>query len=267
MSDPKICVSLEAVTVDEVKDEAARANLAGADMVELRFDRLFLTKPEPVEVPSDEEDGEVKKVMPNEKDWQVVDFSELDVEDIIAQLKLAIPLPVVFTCRPVREGGFFPGTEDERIAVFESAIDSGVSWVDLELSMDDAARAKLCAKANSGSTKVISSIHDTEGTSGADNIAQLVRDNQDSGDLVKVCTTARNHQDALQLIEASNLLNGEGLKHSLMALNSGGDWLRLHAPIFDQSLVYATMRNEFRLSDKGLVNVRDLKDAWTILEY
>jgi hypothetical protein len=27
------------------------------------------------------------------------------------------------------------------------------------------------------------------------------------------------------------------------------------------------MRNEFRLSDKGLVNVRDLKEAWNLLEY
>jgi hypothetical protein len=27
------------------------------------------------------------------------------------------------------------------------------------------------------------------------------------------------------------------------------------------------MRDEFRLSDKGLVNVRDLQDAWRLLEY
>jgi len=37
--------------------------------------------------------------------------------------------------------------------------------------------------------------------------------------------------------------------------------------MLDQSLVFATMRNEFRISDKGLVNVRDLRDAWSLLEY
>ena len=267
MSDPQICVSLDSVTVDGVKDEAVRANLAGADMIELRFDRLFLNRPEPIEIASDEEEGETKKVMPDENDWQVSDFSDLDVSDVISQLKEAIPLPVVFTCRPVREGGFFPGTEEERISVLEAAIDSGVSWVDLELSMEEDTRKELKSKADSGSTKVICSIHDTEGTPASDDIANMVKENKDSGDVVKICTTARDHQDALQLVEAAGQLKEMGLNHSLMALNSGGDWLRLHAPIFDQSIVYATMKNEFRLSDKGLVNVRDLKDAWSILEY
>ena len=84
---------------------------------------------------------------------------------------------------------------------------------------------------------------------------------------MKFCGTARGHEDALQIIEAATELTGDGLNHSLMALNSGGDWPRLHAPLLDQSLVYATMKNEFRISDKGLINVRDLRDAWTLLEY
>ena len=47
MAELKVCVSLESTTVDEMVDEAARANLSGADMVEIRFDRLWLDKPEP----------------------------------------------------------------------------------------------------------------------------------------------------------------------------------------------------------------------------
>ncbi len=60
MSDPKICVSLDSISVDEVKDEAVRANLAGADIVELRFDRLFLNRPKPTEIPSEDEEGDFK---------------------------------------------------------------------------------------------------------------------------------------------------------------------------------------------------------------
>ena len=52
-----------------------------------------------------------------------------------------------------------------------------------------------------------------------------------------------------------------------MGLGNGGDWVRLHAPILGQSLVYATMLNHFRLSDRGLINVRDLRDSWALLEY
>ena len=48
MAEPKVCVSLEAISVEEMIDEATRANIAGADYVEVRFDRLYLNKPEPV---------------------------------------------------------------------------------------------------------------------------------------------------------------------------------------------------------------------------
>ncbi|MDA7788269.1 hypothetical protein N8951_00785 [bacterium] len=48
---------------------------------------------------------------------------------------------------------------------------------------------------------------------------------------------------------------------------AGGDWSRLHAPVLGQALVYATLRSEFKLSNKGLVNIKDLKSAWTLMEY
>ena len=44
MAEPKVCVSLEGITVDEMIDEANRANIAGADYVEVRFDKLYLIK-------------------------------------------------------------------------------------------------------------------------------------------------------------------------------------------------------------------------------
>ena len=71
MADPKVCVSLEGTTVKQMADEAARANLAGADFVEVRFDRLFIKQPEPDAV--EDENGEVKHVMPPESEWPVRD--------------------------------------------------------------------------------------------------------------------------------------------------------------------------------------------------
>lgn len=264
MADPKVCVSLDGTTVEEMTDEAARANLAGADMVEVRFDRLYLVKPDPTI--SEEEEGE-RVELPPENSWDTVDMSEVDVDASIAALKEGLPLPVIFTVRPVSEGGFFPGIESERIEILEKAIDSKVSWIDLELSIDDSTRSALKDAANANGCQIIASIHDINGTPDAATIASMVRDNQDAGDIVKFCGTANNHDDALQIIEAATELSGEGLSHSLMSVNSGGDWARLHAPIMDQSLVYATMKNEFKISDKGLVNVRDLRDAWSLLEY
>ena len=264
MADPKVCVALDGTTVEEMTDEAARANLAGADMVEVRFDRLYLIKPDPTI--SDEEEGE-KVATPPENEWDTSDVSTIDVDASIASLKEGLPLPVIFTVRPVSEGGFFPGIESERIEILSKAIKSNVSWIDLELSIDDADRKKLKAAATKNGCKIIASKHDINGIPDAETIANLVRDNQEAGDIVKFCGSAHNHADALQIIEAATELTGEGLNHSLMAVNGGGDWPRLHAPMLDQSLVFATMKNEFRISDKGLINIRDLRDAWTLLEY
>lgn len=264
MADPKVCVALDGTTVEEMTDEAARANLAGADMVEVRFDRLYLVKPDPTI--SDEEEGE-RVELPPENQWDTVDMSEVDVDASISALKEGLPLPVIFTVRPVSEGGFFPGVESERIEILQKAIASKVSWLDLELSIEESTRKELQDSAKSAGCQIIASSHDINGVPDAESIASIVRDNQDAGDIVKFCGTAHSHDDALQIIEAATELTGEGLNHSLMAVNSGGDWTRLHAPMLDQSLVYATLRNEFKISDKGLVNVRDLRDAWSLLEY
>ena len=264
MADPKVCVALDGTTVEEMTDEAARANLAGADMVEVRFDRLYLVKPDPTI--GDEEEGE-KVELPPENEWDTADTSAVDVDAAIASLKEGLPLPVVFTVRPVSEGGFFPGLESERIEILSKGIASKVSWIDLELSIEDSDRKKLQKAATKNGCKIVASKHDINGVPDAESIATLIRENQGAGDVVKFCGTAHTPGDALQIVEAATELTGEGLSHSLMAVNSGGDWTRIHAPMLDQSLVYATMRNEFRISDKGLINIRDLRDAWTLLEY
>ena len=99
MAEPKICVSLEGISVDEMIDEANRANIAGADYVEVRFDKLYLIKPEPTV--TENEDGEKISKMSPEKEWAVKDFKEIDVEKSIESLKEGIPVPVIFTVRPV----------------------------------------------------------------------------------------------------------------------------------------------------------------------
>ncbi|MBI4229623.1 MAG: type I 3-dehydroquinate dehydratase, partial [Planctomycetes bacterium] len=42
------------------------------------------------------------------------------------------PLPVVATCRPVREGGAFEGPEEERLELLAAAAGHGARWIDLE---------------------------------------------------------------------------------------------------------------------------------------
>ena len=265
MADPKVCVSLEGTTVKEMADEAARANLAGADFVEVRFDRLYLKRPEAEAV--EDENGEVKHIMPPDSEWPVRDLETIDVEESIQSLKESIPLPVIFAVRPGEEGGHYPGDEASRIAVLEKAIASGVNSIDLELSIEEGARSSLLEKASSTNVSVITSIHNTSTTPSADELVAMVKEHAKDGEIFKFCGTVNDHQDALQIVEASHELKTSSHAYAMMALGNGGDWARLHAPVLGQSLVYATLRSEFKLSNKGLVNIRDLKNAWALMEY
>ena len=265
MADPKVCVSLNGTTVIEMIDEAARANLAGADLVEVRFDRLYLSKPEPTV--TEDEDGRRRESLPPQSEWPVLNFEDVEVDEAIATFKEQIPLPVIFTVRPVREGGYFAGTEEQRLEILKKAISNQVSWVDLELSIDEGERKSLIGDAKSNNSSVIASHHDTSGTPTSADIITHIKESSELGDIVKVCYKINEQQDALQLVNAAEELKGEGLSHSIMGLGNGGDWVRLHAPALDQSLVYATMRDEYSLKNEGLVNIRDLRDAWLLLEY
>ena len=265
MADPKVCVSLEGTTVKQMADEAARANLAGADFVEVRFDRLYLKQPEAEAV--EDENGEVKHVMPPDSEWPVRDLESIDVDESIQSLKESIPLPVIFTVRPLDEGGHYPGDEDSRMAILGKAIESGVNSIDLELSIGDKARSTLAEQATSAKVNIISSIHNTTTTPSAEELVNMVNEHAKDGEIFKFCGTVNDHQDALQIVEASHELKTTSHAYSMMALGNGGDWARLHAPVLGQSLVYATLRSEFKLSNKGLVNIRDLKNAWALMEY
>ena len=265
MTGPNICVSLEGTTVKEMADEAARANIAGADMVEVRFDRLYLKKPAHEAV--EDEKGEVRHVLPPEDQWHILDIGDVDTDESITLLKESIPLPVIFTVRPLSEGGHFPGTEEERLSVMKKAIESGVTTIDVELSIDGKQRKEILEMAASAKIGIVSSIHDIESTPSASDLVAMVEEHATEGEMFKFCGTVNDHQDALQIVEACHELLGSKHKFALMALGNGGDWARLHAPVLGQSLVYASLRNEFRLSDKGLVNIRDLKSAWALMEY
>lgn len=267
MPNPKICVSLEETTVKAMVDEAARAGIQGADMVEVRFDRLYLKKPQATI--SEDEDGNRVSTMPPVNEWPVMDFDQVNIDESIAALKEAIALPVIFSVRSVREGGHFAGDEKQRLEILQAGIDSNVKWVDLEMSIKAKDRKSLVEAAKAVNCQIIASQHDMSGTPSSEEIISMVSSNADNGDIVKFCSTVKDHQDALQIVDAANTLSAQDSTppYSLMALGNGGDWARLHAPTLGQELVYATMRDEFRLSDKGLVNVRDLQDAWRLLEY
>jgi len=131
--------------------------------------------------------------------------------------------------------------------------------------MEPKARASLLEAAKASGATVVASYHDMESTPSSDEIVEKLEANSDAGDIIKLCYHTRHHDDALSIFEAGWKLRNSSTSYSLMGQGIGGDWPRIHAPLLEQNMVFATLERGFSLADKGLVNVRDLMIAWGML--
>ena len=264
MTDTEICVSLRGHSVGDMIRDASRATAAGADVVEVRFDNLYVNRIEVDPIVFKNADGEetVEKQPPIMENRPI---EEVDVEPSIQKLKDGIQIPVIFTCRSTDEGGHFHGDEKARISILNTAIESGVSWVDLEISIASKARKDL-VKACGDATSVIASSH-LPAASSADEIVEYVNANSDAGAIVKCCYRNVQHAQSLHIFEAAMSLSSGETRVALMGQGPGGDWTRIHAPMLNQALVYTTLDRDYSLVKRGLVNINDLRTAWSVLEH
>ena len=149
----------------------------------------------------------------------------------------------------------------------DSAIQSGVPFIDLEIDIDSDERSKLISLAGE-STKVIASEH-----GGApppvDEILSQVDEMSSMGSIVKICYRLTTKGGALRVLEAAKAVGDRenGPEIALMGTGEGGDWTRIHAPILGSSLVYSTMEDTFEIIRQGRINFEDLYIAWDLLEY
>ena len=258
MTLPLICITLEGNNAEEILKQAELATAEGADLIEVRFDNMYV---EPVEVTAKNANGI------DETSVELVPrpLDSVNVSESIEQLKKGIEMPVIFTCRSRNEGGSFPSDENARLSILEQAITSGASWIDLEFSIPPKKRKKLLAAARESGAKIVASIHDIESTVTTEEMIGLVESSDEMGDIIKLCYQTRHHDDALSIFEAAWKLKAGEHKYALMGLGIGGDWTRMHAPILNQALVFTTLKKGFSLADKGLINVQDLRIAWKML--
>lgn len=156
---------LIAVALNEPTTEHARAALhqaaSVADVVELRLDLM----------------------------------DELDLPRLLA----GRPCPVVVTCRAVREGGRWHGSEEARLDVLRQAIDLGAEYVDVEADAIHAIRER-------GQSRLIASSHDFSAMP-ADLPGLWQRLAASGADVVKIVGMAGDARDTipvLQMLEAAD---------------------------------------------------------------
>ncbi len=163
MNRARLCATVTAGTTAGLR--AARDNVRGADLVELRLDGV----------------------------------ADPDVDGALAGRSC----PVVVTCRPIREGGRFDGSEEERRRILGRAFELGADWVDLEWR--SGFESLIAARRG---RNVVLSVHDFEAT--PTDVESRYREMRATGaEVVKIAAYSRSAADVVRLHRLGRAARGE----------------------------------------------------------
>ena len=208
MVQPQICATVAGRSATAIRSARESAE-ADADLVELRLDTM--DRPDPAAALADRR------------------------------------RPAIVTCRPVREGGFFSGSEEERRRILEEASALGAEFVDVE--WDAGFDALVRARKGRG---VVMSKHDFTGMPSA--IADLLAEMRKSGaEIVKLAVTTSTLSDLLPLLDAGSSsdvvligMGPAGLSSRILAARFRSRWTYAGDAIAPGQITIARLLHEFR---------------------
>lgn len=154
---------------------------------------------------------------------------------IIKAIKEITPIPIILTNRTPKEGGYFKGTEQERIKILEENAPL-VEITDIELMTETTLRQKVINKAN----KTIISYHNFQKTPTIEKLQELVNQATKIGDIPKIAVQPNTKEDTYTLIKLIMQNNG------IIGISMGklGAYTRIIAPIMGSPVTYASITKE-----------------------
>ncbi len=195
-------------------DQARQAKQAGADLVEVRLDFL-------AEIPSDAD---------------------------LTQLLTSIPLGVIVTCRPRREGGRFSGDESRRLGLLRAAAKAGAEFLDVEMDVPEQSQP---------GGQIIRSHHDFSGA-GADLEAAAESMDASLSAVNKLAFVAPGPEDALRAFDIIRACNKPTIA---LAMGEAGVLTRILAPKFDAMGSFASLVKGAE-SAPGQLTIDELKNLY-----
>ncbi len=194
-------------------------------------------------------------------------MEELD-DHILKQIIAQADLPVIVTNRASWEGGRFQGSEQERIAFLEKALEYGANFIDIEFATEEGPRKRLIQTAHNKGAKVILSHHDFEKTPPSDELSTLF-DNmvlQDpSVNIIKIVTYASNRLDFLRLAALYPKAKKAGRQLIAFCMGRQGCYSRIYCVHLGSFLTFASIEASLS-SAPGQIPVRMMKDILSRIE-
>ncbi|XP_040385190.1 bifunctional 3-dehydroquinate dehydratase/shikimate dehydrogenase, chloroplastic-like isoform X2 [Oryza brachyantha] len=225
-----LCVPATARAPREMAAEVAAAAALGADVAELRLDRLSGFAP------------------------------RRDLPLLLAQPR---PLPALVTYRPKWEGGEYEGDEEPRLEALLLAMEMGAEYVDVELKVADKFM-KLISGKKPETCKIIVSSHNFENTPSAGELRNLVSQIQATGaDIVKIATTATEIVDVAKMFQVLAHFHEKKVPIIGLVMNDRGFISRVLCPKFGGYLTCGSLEKG-KESEPALPTATDLINVYSI---
>ena len=192
-----------------------------------------------------------------------LDYLEEPAPDL-QKLFRSLPGPVIATNRLATEGGRWTGSEADRLALLEGALNLGVTCLDVELAADAGFRREVWARR--GKTRLILSWHDFAGTPDAARLEAVLDEMLAAeAEVVKLVALAREPADNLRLLSLIPRAMAQGKDVIAFCMGPLGKWSRIAAPLLGSWLTFAPFSKQ-GASAPGQLTVNDLKRVWNTLK-
>lgn len=227
MRQGKICVSLAGVDAAALAQQARQAG-DRADVIEVRLDSML--RPD------------------------------------VAGCCAALDKPLLFTCRPLWEGGAFEGTEERRIIPLLEAVRRGAAYVDFELRANRRLRRRLLAGMGISPTRMILSWHNFETTPSQTELDNVLAEMMESGAHIgKIVTTARSWDDALRVIRLQEQAEAAKFPLSCFCMGTPGRITRLATLYLGGYMTYACL-DDAQATAPGQLSLEKLQELTALLD-
>ena len=171
----------------------------------------------------------------------------------------ASPIPTIVTCRSVDEGGMFDGEEEERIEMYQAAIQCDTPPLYIDIEYETLKQHPLVLHAlSSEHTRIILSWHDMSGR--PQDLIQRAAAMQDVAgvDVVKMVWHARSIRDNF---EAFDLLQSRQQPMIALCMGLYGVMSRVLAPKFGGFATYASIDGQEQTAS-GQASIRELRSVY-----
>lgn len=210
-------------------------------------------------------------LQPDLLEWRVDEYRNLqDLRDcipLLQELRMSIgELPLIFTCRIDREGGFQNISQNRRLELITHAIQSGlVEIVDIELCNEKPFIESVKVSAEEHGVKLIFSHHNFDNTPSEEFICNTLKSAQMAGaHIAKIAVMPHNYGDVLTLLSGTRKARNGGVVIPMVTISMGieGVLSRLAGGLFGSDITFAAGNKS---SAPGQTPINELRAAMSLL--